>query len=250
VAPIPGDGPTWITACVVLPDKNGRDRLVGTYTKIKPPLEGYQTGLCAWNDDHQEFEPLLVLWTKSEGASEPPPMPKGHAVVWTSKQGERWALFGDPFPMLRFRATFEAWQDPKQWEILAPQDSLRAAESGEEVKPHSGSIAWNPWRERWVTVFMQNFGKPSAFGEVWYAEALEPTGPWGRAVKVLSHANYTFYNPRLHPKTTASNSPVLLFEGTYTQQFANHPPPTPRYDYNQLLYRLDLDDPKLKPAQN
>lgn len=24
---------------------------------------------------------------------------------------------------------------------------------------------------------------------------------------------------------------------------------TPRYDYNQILYRLDLDDPALKPAQ-
>lgn len=24
--------------------------------------------------------------------------------------------------------------------------------------------------------------------------------------------------------------------------------PTPRYDYNQILYRLDLDDPRLAPA--
>ena len=31
-------------------------------------------------------------------------------------------------------------------------------------------------------------------------------------------------------------------------QFANKPEPTPRYDYNQILYRLDLDDPALEPA--
>jgi hypothetical protein len=31
--------------------------------------------------------------------------------------------------------------------------------------------------------------------------------------------------------------------------FADKPEPTPRYDYNQILYRLDLDDPKLKGAQ-
>ena len=43
--------------------------------------------------------------------------------------------------------------------------------------------------------------------------------------------------------------PVLIFEGTYTMQFANNPPPTPRYDYNQMMYRLDLDDPALKGAQ-
>ena len=42
---------------------------------------------------------------------------------------------------------------------------------------------------------------------------------------------------------------MLIFEGTYTMQFADRPPPTPRYDYNQILYRLDLDDPALAPAQ-
>ena len=81
---------------------------------------------------------------------------------------------------------------------------------------------------------MQYFGKPSVFGELWYAEADAPTGPWGPAVKVLSHDNYTFYNPRLHPEFTPADSPILIFEGTYTVQFADRPAPTPRYDYNQI----------------
>jgi hypothetical protein len=96
---------------------------------------------------------------------------------------------------------------------------------------------------------METFGEPSAFGEVWYAEADSPFGPWGPAVKILSHKNYSFYNPRLHPEFTPADSPILLFEGTYSQTFANRPEPTPRYDYNQIMYRLDLDDPKLAPAQ-
>ena len=86
--------------------------------------------------------------------------------------------------------------------MLKPQETLASAADGKPVKPHSGSIAWNSLRKRWVTVFMQAFGKPSAFGELWYAEAESPTGPWGQAVKVLSHENYTFYNPRLHPEFT------------------------------------------------
>ena len=158
-------------------------------------------------------------------------------------------LFGNPLPKLRCPATFEAWQDPATWEVLKPQESLPSAADGKPVKPHTGSIAWNPFRKRWVTVFMQAFGKPSAFGELWYAEADAPTGPWGKAVKVLTHENYTFYNPRLHPEFTPADSPILLFEGTYTQEFADRPPPTPRYDYNQILYRLDLDDPALRPAR-
>ena len=91
------------------------------------------------------------------------------------------------------------------------------------------------------------YGKSSALGEIWYAEAGRPTGPWGPAVKVVSHANYTFYNPRLHPEFTPADSPILLFEGTYTRQFAKNPAATPRHDYNQILYRLDLDDPALSP---
>ena len=68
-------------------------------------------------------------------------------------------------------------------------------------------------------------------------------------MKVVSHQNYTFYNPRLHPEFTPTGSATLYFEGTYTTLFANRPAPTPRYDYNQILYRLDLDDPALRPAQ-
>jgi hypothetical protein len=68
-------------------------------------------------------------------------------------------------------------------------------------------------------------------------------------VKVLSHENYTFYNPRLHPEFTEADSPILIFEGTYTATFADRPHPTPRYDYNQVLYRLDLDDSRLAAAR-
>ena len=167
---------------------------------------------------------------------------------WKDSGGKEWVLFGNPFPTLRCAPTFEAWEDPGQWEALQPQASLEVAGSTKRVQPHSGAIAWNAFRKRWVAVFMENFGKPSAFGEVWYAEAGAPSGPWGPAVKILSHENYTFYNPCLHPEFTPEGSPILLFEGTYTRDFADRPPPTPRHEYNQILYRLDLDDPALKPA--
>jgi hypothetical protein len=248
VAKMPGSGPTWITAYVSLPDKTGTPRLVASYSKIIPPLEAYEFGLCVWNDTTANFEPLRVVWTKSEPTPKRPPAPEGHPVFWKDEAGREWVLFGDPFPRLRCPATFEAWQNSNTWEVLTPQATLLSA-VGKTVKPHSGSIAWNAWRQRWVAVFMETFGKPSAFGELWYAEAAAPTGPWGTAVKILSHDNYTFYNPRLHPEFTPTNSPVLLFEGTYTMTFADRPHPTPRYDYNQMLYRLDLDDPQLRAAQ-
>ena len=249
VAKMPGDGPTWVTGYVNLPDQQGQPHLVAAYAKIKPPLEAYEWGLCVWNEGTSSFERLRVLWTKTAAVPTPPPVPEGHPVFWKDAGGKEWVLLGNPLPTLRFPASFEAWQDATTWEVLKPQETLPSATDGKSVKPHSGSMAWNPWRKRWVTVFMESFGKPSVFGELWYAEADTPTGPWGKAVKVLSHANYTFYNPRLHPEFTPADSPLLLFEGTYTMQFADKPHPTPRYDYNQVLYRLDLDDPALRPAQ-
>jgi hypothetical protein len=246
---MPGSGPTWVTGYVSLPDKAGAHRLVGTYMKIRPPLEVYEWGLCVWNDATAGFERERVIWTRTDQQPKAPPVPEGHPALWTDAEGREWVLFGNPLPKLRCPARFEAWRDPASWEVRTPQEHLVDAVTGAQVRPHTGSIAWNAWRGRWVTVFMQHFGKPSAFGELWYAEAAHPEGPWGPAVKVLSHDNYTFYNPRLHPEFTPENSPVLLFEGTYTMQFADRPMPTPRYDYHQILYRLDLDDPALAPAQ-
>jgi hypothetical protein len=248
VAKMPGAGPTWVSGYVSLPDKGGAPRLCGSFIKVRNHLEAYEAGLCVWNDEHSRFDLLRVLWKKTDDAPRAPAFPDGHPVFWKDGAGKEWVLFGNPLPNLRFPATFESWQDPSTWETLKPQATLKSAADGKPVTPHSGSIAWNAFRKRWVTVFMEKFGKPSAFGELWYAEAQSPTGPWGAAVKVLSHDNYTFYNPRLHPEFTAADSPILIFEGSYTREFADKPHPTPKYDYTQILYRLDLDDPALKPA--
>ncbi|HUR45280.1 MAG TPA: hypothetical protein VMZ27_05315 [Candidatus Saccharimonadales bacterium] len=242
VAPMPGSGPTWITGYTSLPDKTGRLRLVGTYRKIRSHLEVYQSGLCVWDDAKESFQQLKMLWTKSEDHPEQPPAPDGHPALFKDGEGKNWILFGNPLPILRCLATFEAWQDSVTWELLKPQTSFASASNGAPVKPHSGSIAWNEYRKRWVTVFVESGGKPSRVGEVWYAEAKTPLGPWGKALKVVTHDNYTFYNPRLHPEFTPQRSPILIFEGTYTEEFANRPEPTPRYNYNQILYRLDLDE--------
>jgi hypothetical protein len=37
----------------------------------------------------------------------------------------------------------------------------------------------------------------------------------------------------------------VYFEGTYTHTFSGNPDATPRYDYNQVLYKLDLGDSRL-----
>jgi hypothetical protein len=86
----------------------------------------------------------------------------------------------------------------------------------------------------------------SLLGEVWYAEADAPEGPWRFARKVATHPNYSFYNSCHHPFFDQKGGRLIYFEGTYTADFSAAASKTPRYNYNQLMYRLDLADPRVK----
>jgi hypothetical protein len=130
---------------------------------------------------------------------------------------------------------------------LKPEEALlqlRDADSGKPVRAHGGSVYWNEYRRRWVLIAVERFGT-SALGEVWYAEADTPLGPWAYARKVVTHDRYSFYNPKHHPFFDKDKGRVIFFEGTYTREFSGNPEPTPRYDYNQIMYKLDLSDPRL-----
>jgi hypothetical protein len=58
-----------------------------------------------------------------------------------------------------------------------------------------------------------------------------------------------FYNPTQHPFFDADGGKTIYFQGTYTNMFSGDPYPTPWYEYNQVLYKLDLSDPRLKLAE-
>ena len=75
---------------------------------------------------------------------------------------------------------------------------LRDVDSGKPVMAHAGSVAFNPFRRRFVMIAEQSGGS-SALGEIWYAEADTPLGPWVYARKIVTHDKYSFYNPRHHP---------------------------------------------------
>jgi hypothetical protein len=129
---------------------------------------------------------------------------------------------------------------------FCPADARRPAD---RVVLHSGSVRWNAHRKRWVLVAGQVGGKSSWLGEVWYAEAAHPTGPFARAVRVVSHDRQSFYNVCHHAFLDRDGGRLIHFEGTYTNAFSGNPDRTPRYDYNQVLYRLDLDAGGLREAQ-
>ena len=125
--------------------------------------------------------------------------------------------------------------------------ALRDLNTGKDVEAQGGSVYWNAYRKCWIMICVQA-GGTSYLGEVWYAESPTPEGAWRDAKKIVTHDRYTFYNPAQHPFFDQRGGRIIYFEGTYTNQFTGSPdtPPTPRYDYNQIMYCLDLADERLR----
>ncbi len=131
---------------------------------------------------------------------------------------------------------------------LKPEEArfqLTDRHTRQPVVAHRGSVYWNEFRGRYVMIAVEQ-GGTSFLGEVWYAEADSPEGPWTRATKIATHDKYSFYNPKQHPMFDQQGGRVIYFEGTYTTTFSGNADRTPRYDYNQVMYRLDLSDPRLR----
>ncbi|MEY4032872.1 MAG: hypothetical protein RL492_66 [Verrucomicrobiota bacterium] len=248
VADVPGDGPTWIWGAATLKDVQGREHLVASAVKVRGNMEAYRWDLVEWDRSAQKFLPVLTFWTKSPEHPKAPKVPDGHALKWRDDQGKEWLLYCNPFPTLRCPATYEAWKDSSTWENLTPDRTILTP-AGKKVEAHGGDLAWHPWSQRWLLLFTQKGGDSSFLGEIWLASAPSPTGPWTGARKVATHDNYTFYNPVLHPEAFRGDSPVIHFEGTYVTTFTNNQQPTPRWDYNQVLYQVDLSQPAFQAAK-
>ncbi|MBL8848149.1 MAG: hypothetical protein JNG89_00610, partial [Planctomycetaceae bacterium] len=132
--------------------------------------------------------------------------------------------------------------------VLKPHEGLfriRDRDTGRAVRPHFGSCYWNDYLRKFVFVFVESEGETSLLGEVWCTLGDSPTGPWAYAVKIITHNHYTFYNPKQHPAFAQQGGRIIYFDGTYSHTFSGYPEQTPRYDYNTIMYRLDLGDPRM-----
>lgn len=155
-------------------------------------------------------------------------------VVWG------WKKYASPLGVADERRLVEAGLLSPAESRLAPLDVA----TGQPVNLVRGSVYFNAWRKRFVIVAVEGHGT-SELGEVWYAEADSPTGPWAYARKIVTHERYSFYNPKQHPQFDEEGGRRIYFEGTYSQTFSGNQRRTPRYDYNQIMYRLDLADERL-----
>ena len=278
--PLHEPGVVWIFGVANIQGPDGKETIVGHYARLKGLGKLLEHGLARFDDEAGIFRRIRKLELEDKWRH-----PRGNAIRVTV-DGTEYLYFCQSFANVRVRAKYESFTDPTAYEALlwdvkakeyqwqrdaAPTSQqeesrliedgvlpaekaryfLRDVNTGKAVTLHRSSMAFNEYRQRWVLIGCQEGDRdaPSYLGEIWYAEADSPEGPWHTAVKIASHPNYSFYNPRQHPFLAEEGGRIIYFEGTYTRQFSATKVPTPRYDYNQLMHRLDLDDERLSPAQ-
>jgi len=263
------EGVIWIDGVCVVPDEKGNEAMIAHYSRRKGLADQLEHGIARWDDTTNTFLPILELPLAEKWRH-----PHGHPILHEF-DGKKWLLSGNPGLNVRVPATLAAILDSKQYEALAVEKSKwawqsaspptgseqeaklikvgtltaentkflpsNAADAKERVQLHNGSIRWNAHRKKWVMIAGQYGAKSSLLGEVWYAEADAPTGPFAKAVKIVSHERMTFYNVCHHEFLDTGGGRFIHFEGTYTADFSGNPIKTPRYEYNQTMYRLDVD---------
>lgn len=179
-----------------------------------------------------------------------------YTYLKTGAGAEKWAVDRDAEGKLKYQwrkhlppLSYDLEQKLLQQGKLVAEEGyfyLRDIETKQAIQIHNSSVAWNAYRKKWTMIASQKFGT-SVLGEIWYSEADSPLGPWKWARKIVTHHQYSFYNPKQHPMFAEKNGRLIYFEGTYTTLFSGNKVKTPRYDYNQMMYQLDLSDPRLAP---
>jgi len=285
MSPLKEPGLVWLDGLLTVRDHDGRQRMVAKFARLKDLGDVRERGLVVYNDATELFEPLVrggldFLPYANTGHAFPvgvgghkyyyftSPSPMGVRLrvraqwddvidpnryeVWTALEAKgsagrserpcRWVRFAD----LTGRDASARPAVIKALEEEGKDVHVYDVESGRKVTAHNGTVYFNAHRKRWIGLFVQHFGESSFLGEVWYAEADTPVGLWAYARKIVTHKKYSFYNPKHHPLFDRDGGRVILFEGTYSFTFSGSlETSTPRYDYNQIMYRLDLDDPRM-----
>jgi hypothetical protein len=286
MAHMPGQGPTWINGLVTLNGDDGRERLFTIYVKVEAPLTIYQRGLAEFNAASKQFDKLIEFDMQSplfpgghpfkytDGGVEyvyfanPFPVVRVRATPDHLRDLSKYEAYtclkkgcrADSIEVVRSGATPSySWKTdtvpftPKLQASLIKNGHIQPGEglfrltddAGKAIMIHRGSVYWNDYRKRWIMIGLESFGT-SLLGEIWYAEAEQLVGPWTNSRKIATHDKYSFYNPKQHPMLDKHGGRVIFFEGTYTNMFSGNDDQTPRYNYNQIMYKLDLSDQQLR----
>ncbi len=278
-------GAVWISWAVNLKDGKGNEHLYAHYARVKGLGSVYEMGMALFNDSTQTFErilpndawlddgypvsnPVRVTVDNKEyiyftGSFRMRRVPADIQHITDLKSYESFTCLkphtalADTIPVAERSPDGKlvyGWKaDTKETTAATERQLFSSGQikegetwwttyditTGKPIVAAPGTIYWNNYVRRWIMIAYGNIG------EVFYFEGDTPTGPWVYGRKIISHDRYTFYNIGHHPMFDQENGKIIYLEGTYTNFFSGNPINTPKYDYNQIMYRLDLGDERL-----
>ncbi len=281
--------PIWLDSLLVVKGDNGQDRLMAHFVRAEANLSIVEQGLVLYNDVKEVFEHYKTFkledarvnlnhqlravvdgveyfygaspypWVRVPATFKDLGDPESYEIFtcMSDSKGQTIERGSDGKAIWRWRKGVQPFTARSLQQLLksgnlkreeCPFDLTDAA-TGKTVALHGSSVYWNEYRKRWVMIGVEMDGT-SYLGEIWYAEAMSPEGPWKAAKKVATHTikdwNMDLYNPVMHPYLSQQGGRIIHFEGTYTNSFSGTKFQIPNYEYNQLMYRLDLGNPSLK----
>ena len=176
--------------------------------------------------------------------------------------GNQWAPFG---PEDEAKAIDAGWL-PRS---AARMQTIDRATGKQLAGLARGSINWNAYRKAYILIADQIGqadqtaigGGPSKYGELFYCEAPAVTGPWKECDRIITHnvTGASCYNPLQLPWLDEDNGRVIYLACTWTSMSSGSSGPSdrvcdfdmyggqhcavavPRYEYNNVVFRLDLE---------
>jgi len=272
-------GYVWFDWIMNFKDENGEEQLIAKYANVNYYFGNYERGIAVFNDEKQIFEDyksvpewlpeghtchhpfvgsdsekdLMYLTTNFSYLRVQPKLeslvnPKVYEAFTCLKQGTKFDEKNPQFDRDEDGNLIYAWKvdtDPVNYDqqmqlikdgLMQPEQAwiqLTDINTGQRLSSVGrGSVYWNNYRQKWILI--------TGAMETWYSEADTPIGPWVYARKVAEHKSF-LYNPTQQPIFDQKNGEDIFFEGTFTK-FLSPEERVPRYDYNQLTYKLSLSN--------
>ena len=191
---IPGPGPKWMGALMAVRGSSDQEEMYARYDRVNGLVSVYDSGIAVFDDATSTFRAV-----KSTGPS-PKYFASGRATP-VMADNQRYFYFSGldtVTPSVRVRALAADILDPAKYErfrcdreacewktgTVPTAPLFFDIETGSPVNGKVLSLAWNKFRQRWIATIS------AALGEVWYAEADTPEGPWSYTRPITGRARF------------------------------------------------------------
>ena len=257
---------TWIADLIVLNRGEVTESLYANY--YKNPGDGESTangttpitGICKWNDTSSSWFEIGDIWPTNNF------LDGGHTIqlLGPNERHDGYVYFNSGYRVLakeEYIIDYRSYEQFKDGKWVKPSSNSDIGGTGNDSGVNIASIEWNDYLQQYIMI--------AEGGIIRMGFSSNLTGPWNNLITVGTHSmsGTSCYNLIQLPHMDCDDSSVIHFACTYTSMWSdsihtpdkpstwtsclfglnnkvNCAPVTPRYEYNNLIYAVDLSSLK------